>query len=415
MAFKDRLYRLPVIGTALRVQDRYKADAADQLAASLGFFGFLSLFPLMILALSVVGFVLAGDPTAQADVVTAIVDAIPGFGATLEGNGTSQVQQLIQSVVTNRGTIGVIGFVTLVLAGLRVVNAAMTATTRVFRLPLPDSAVKARLQQAGGVVMLGVVALVGVAAGASVGIETTGPEALVRSLVGTGLSFGLDLLLFLVAYRVLSFGGSPSVRKLLPGAILGAVGWTALKVFGATWVTGQIQRANALYGTLGGVIALLLLLYLAGRLYLYGAELIAVTAPIEGMPPDLTGQAASGDRTVSQHGLEEQTAAVRVRVGATLGDEPAVEAAEVDAARAGAPVGSDGGHTVTDEDLPIAPSSDQRSPAITAGTDERLRARERERRQGSPDVRGALALLIAAGAVGALVRIFRPWELDDDE
>ena len=37
MAVKDRLYGVPVLGTALRVQDRYKADAADQFAAAIGF------------------------------------------------------------------------------------------------------------------------------------------------------------------------------------------------------------------------------------------------------------------------------------------------------------------------------------------------------------------------------------------
>jgi hypothetical protein len=88
----------------------------------------------------------------------------------------------------------------------------------------------------------------------------------------------LDLLLFLAAYRMFSPTSELGIRRLLPGATLGAVGWAALKIAGAAYVSGQAEDANAIYGAFGGIIALLLLLYLAGRLYLYGAELTAVLA-----------------------------------------------------------------------------------------------------------------------------------------
>jgi len=60
--------------------------------------------------------------------------------------------------------------------------------------------------------------------------------------------------------------------------VLGAMGWTALKVFGATYVGIRLQSAGAVYGTLAGVATVLVLLYLMARLFLTGAALSAVRA-----------------------------------------------------------------------------------------------------------------------------------------
>jgi uncharacterized BrkB/YihY/UPF0761 family membrane protein len=105
------------------------------------------------------------------------------------------------------------------------------------------------------------------------------PGALVTILTfGVGAAF--DLLLFLVAYRMLSAGATvlPSWRDHLPGAMLGAAGWTALKVAGATLVGIRLQSAGAVYGTLAGVATVLVLLYLMARLFLTGAVLSGVRA-----------------------------------------------------------------------------------------------------------------------------------------
>jgi membrane protein len=273
VAVKDRLAGVPVLGTALQVQERYKQDAADQLAAAIGFFGFLSLFPLMILAVAVAGFVLT-DPAEQARVATLITESIPGFEATL-GDDDTAVSQLVANVVANRGAIGIVGLVTLLLTGLRVVNSAMTASTVVFRAQVPTG-IKAKLWQVLVMVVLGVLALGAVVASTLAGAPADLLPRWAALLLALGISFGLDTLLFLAAYRLLRGDALVGARDLLPGALLAAVGWTALKVAGASYVGNQVEDANALYGALGGVIALLLLLYLAGRLYLYGAQLSAV-------------------------------------------------------------------------------------------------------------------------------------------
>ena len=265
---------MPVIGTALAVQERYKADAADPLAAAIAFFGFLSLFPLLLLAVSAAGFIL-DDPADQLAVAEQITDAIPGFDQTVEGEEESQVEALLASVVAQRGTVGVVGLIVLLFSGLRVVNAAMVATRVVFRGEVL-SGVGAKLRQLLALLGLGGLFLLGTAISSAAGTGFGQLPGTVALLLSLAFSFVVDIGLFLAAYTLLSPTAHLGVRDRLPGAVLAAAGWTALKVAGATWVGGQIDNANAIYGALGSVIALMLLFYLAGRLYLYGAELTAV-------------------------------------------------------------------------------------------------------------------------------------------
>jgi len=123
----------PVVRTALAVQKRYRADAADQLAAAIAFFGFLSLVPLLLLAVAAAGFIYA-DPADQARIALALTEALPGFDATLgDGEADTGVASLVDTVVNNRGTFGLVGAVILLLTGLKVIAAAMAATRVVFR------------------------------------------------------------------------------------------------------------------------------------------------------------------------------------------------------------------------------------------------------------------------------------------
>lgn len=294
---KDRLASVPVLGTALAVQRRYVADAGDPLAAAIAFFGFLSLFPLLLLGVSVAGFVL-DDPADQLAVAETITGSIPGFEQTVSGED-SQVSELLAGVVSQRGTIGVVGLVTLLLTGLRVINVAMAATRVVFRGTVLTG-VKAKLRQVLALLGLGALAIAGASASSIAGIGLGQLPSQVAVLVSLGVTYVLDVGLFLGAYTLLAPAVPLSVRDRVPGALLAAAGWTGLKVAGATWVGNQIDSANALYGALGSVIALLLLFYLAGRLFVYGAVLSAVRFEAESgpllAPHDAEALGLDGDR-----------------------------------------------------------------------------------------------------------------------
>jgi hypothetical protein len=131
---------------------------------------------------------------------------------------------------------------------------------------------------------LGALAIGGASASSIAGIGLGQLPSGVSVLVSLGVTYVLDVGLFLGAYTLLAPAVPLAVRDRVPGALLAAAGWTGLKVAGATWVGSQIDSANALYGALGSVIALLLLFYLAGRLFVYGAVLSAIRFEAEHGP-----------------------------------------------------------------------------------------------------------------------------------
>jgi membrane protein len=410
VALKERMARVPVLGTALAVQERYKQDAADQLAAAIGFFGFLSLFPLMALAVAAAGFVYA-DPADQARVAQMVTQAIPGFDATL-GEGDTGVADLVENVVENRGAIGIVGLVTLLLTGLRVVNAAMTATTVVLRASIPTG-VKAKVRQLVAMVVLGLLAFGAVGASSLAGAPEDLLPRWAAVLVALGISLLLDVLLFLAAYRLLRGSSLVGARALLPGAVLAAVGWTALKVAGASYVGNQVEDANAMYGAMGSVIALLLLLYLAGRLYLYGAELSAVRLERAHGPLEHTDEVAPGEDPEEGAPTPPAEPASR-RSPAGGASEPSPDGGRGGAAAAplaaamasGRPWLGEPAATVGAPAGVADPGPHGVSPTVRPATRDRLEVAEQQRPRGA-DVKGAIGFAVGIAAVAAAWRFLR--------
>jgi membrane protein len=407
VGFKDRLEGMPVIGTALAVQERYKLDGADPFAAAIGFFAFLSLFPLLALAVSVAGFVL-DDPADQVAVAESLTQAIPGFEATMEdGDGDSGVAALVEGVVEQRGTIGLVGIVLLLLSGLRVINGAMIATRVVFRGE-PQQGIMAKVRQVGALVGLGALALLGVAGSSLAGIGIGQLPAAASVVLSLAITFAFDLLLFVGAYTLLSPTSTLTVRQLVPGAVLAATGWTVLKVAGASYVSGQVENANALYGALGGVIALMLLFYLAGRLYLYGAELNAVKVERVAGPLTAAGPASNPAAADADRGSEARAA--------NVSDGTAAHASDAELRAAAPSSGWDGPPApprLAFTPRPTDPGPTGSSPTIRATTQQQLtvheerRLAEAETRSPGSDARQTIALALGAAALAAGYRWLR--------
>ena len=269
MGLKDRLRDTPVLGVGLAVQERYGGDRAGYLAAVVAYYGFLSLFPLLLLGFSVVGFVLAGRPDLQAEVFDALAAVVPGVEEAL---GES-----LDALVRGRAAAGVIGLAGLLWSGVRATEAAGFAVSRIFRVEPYQSFPKKKAWAVATTAGLGLLALTSLVLVAVVGnLSVGGPAGVLLVVGGVLLAAGLDVLLFLVAYRVLTQRRGPPFGRLWKGALLAGLGWTVLKVAGTWYVARVVSGSSAVYGTLVGAVGIMLLLYLAAQLLLYGAELNAV-------------------------------------------------------------------------------------------------------------------------------------------
>ena len=251
----------------LAALERFKADDLGTMAAALAFQAFLSLFPLMLLALSVAGFLLADDP---AEWLRRFFDAVPGIGPLVERD--------LDAVVEARGGLGLIALAGVAWAASGLTGRASDALGRIFRVP-GRNVVRRRARSLVAMLVLGAALFAAlVASGAIAAIHAEGwwwwPA---RALTLAALA-GLELAFFAATYAVLTPAGGPALRDHLPGALLMTAGWEILKLVGGVLVVAVVNRSSALYGTIGAVFGLLVFLRVAASLYLVGAELSALLA-----------------------------------------------------------------------------------------------------------------------------------------
>ncbi len=255
--------------TVLRgVVNGAQSDRITFIAASLAYYAFISLLPLLLLTL--VAASVFGDPD--------LLDRIVGSVASMLGEGAGTAVREALTGTAGRGGATVVGIGVLLWTGLKLFRGLDIAFSTVYGTPGPES-LFAQLRNA--VVTLAAVG-VGVAATVVVGalIALAGVGAI---LEGTGVvgplgTIGLVATLtvaFLPLYYFLP-GTDVSVREALPGSVVAAIGWTVLQT-AFRWYAANAGTYEA-YGVLGGALLLLTWLYFGGLLLLVGAVLNAVLA-----------------------------------------------------------------------------------------------------------------------------------------
>jgi membrane protein len=251
----DRLgERWKWFATVLAVQKRYGELNGNYLASSVTLSAFLSIFPLLLFAIAIVGFVAAGNTNFTSDVIGQL--GIKGLAAQNITNALSKAQE-------SRRVASLIGVVGLLWSGLGLVAAlqyAINAAWQVGGRAWRDK-VKGLLWLAGAALLF----LTSFATTAAINWLPTflAPLTTVASL---SVSMGLWLWTFKVlATRQVGW------KALVPGAAVGAIGLEVLKVVGGIYVPRAVGKASALYGTLGIVFATLAWLLFFGRLVVYAA------------------------------------------------------------------------------------------------------------------------------------------------
>ena len=310
----------PLVRRARRLSERYGEDAGGYLAAAITYYGFLSFFPLLLLALSVVGFFLASRPELQEEVRTAVAEAVPGLQAIVGKN--------LDAIESTRAGAGVIGLVGLLWTGSGVVGASRNAVRQVNREGRPAGGIGEKAWLLGVTIGLGAIALTATGlAGLAVGLDAEGAPGVALRIGGALVALALDLGLFLLTYRVLARGDA-SWRRLLPGAVFAAVGWTLLKLLGTWYATATVERSGSVYGPFAATIGVLVILYLAARVFVYGAELNAVLMEEKGGGP-VGDQRSEGSNPTAADG---EVSTVRL-VGQVAGDVGTLVKKEVELAR----------------------------------------------------------------------------------
>lgn len=277
-----------------RAVSHYQGRQADLLAAGITYFGFLALFPVILLAISVAGFVLSGRPDLLADLIGEVRTAVPGeLGTTLV--------ESIERVTEQRGTVGVIGLLGLLYAGIGWMSKMRVAMQTIWRgQPLPGNFVKDNLRDLIALVGLGgallaSVALTAVANGLTplvldlLGLDGVPGIGVLTKVLGIVVAIAGTTLIFLWLFIRLPQLDVP-VRVVLPGALFGAVGFEVLKVVGTYYLAAVSNSPAAL--AFSTAIGLLVWIYFSSRFLLFAA---AWTSTLPAVSERIVAEAAAGE------------------------------------------------------------------------------------------------------------------------
>jgi YihY family inner membrane protein len=257
--------RRPWLSFPFAVIKKFGDDRAGNLAALIAYYGFFSLFPLLLTFVSILGIVLKGNVELQQRLLDSALRDFPVIG--------EQIAKDIHAISGNAVVLA-IGILGTLWAGLGVTQAAQTAMNQVWDVPRKawPNFLKSRLR---GLILLVVLGSLTVAATFATGLASSGGPAFVGVVVGIAVSLVLNLALFLLAYRVLT-AKDLSWGDVFPGAAVASVIWTAMQSLGTYYVTHQIKNASDVYGTFALVIGLLVWIYLGAQMFLMAAEVNVV-------------------------------------------------------------------------------------------------------------------------------------------
>jgi uncharacterized BrkB/YihY/UPF0761 family membrane protein len=268
-------------GVPYAVLKKFGDDNANLLVVALAWYGFTAIFPLLLVMMTLLGFI--GAQSIGTDIIKTL-HQFPVIGTSFNPSNPSSL---------HGSTLGlVIGLIGLVYGAQGVTQTAQQAMATVWHIP--------QTQRVGFLPRLG---------RSLAGLVTIGGAFIVNAFVTSYATGGTSnyairvpvLAGLLVINAALYFATFILLtdkvigpRGLLPGAILAAVFFTALITVGTGLMTHQLKNASATYGAFGGVIGIVTLLLLLAKLSLYAAELNPVLArrlypralPLGGEPTD---------------------------------------------------------------------------------------------------------------------------------
>jgi len=319
----------PLVDHLVRGVGRYQADTGDRLAAAVTFYWFLSLFPVLLVAIYLFK-AINGD--------SAVADVQQGLAGYLPGN---LVKTISTTIGENAGKAGIIGVVGLLFSGLAWIDALRESIRSMWHFPSAGGNFVLR-RATDVLVLVGLFATIGISVFVT-GLAGSGPRFLLEQLgvdktvaavwflkvVGLLLAGLADVALFLYLFLRLAKVAAPA-RQVIRGAVFGAIGFGVLKLVGGYYVQRTTTRGEATYGTFAVVVGLLLFLNLVSRLVLLAAA-FTVTGPYDSdTPPSATAlvaTAAPAGQDAQRHVAKGRVAEVQVMEQSWAAKAPVVNPA----------------------------------------------------------------------------------------
>jgi membrane protein len=260
-AFDRFQRRHPPLAIPVAVLRNLSDQGAGNASVLIAYWAFFSIFPLLLLFSTILGFVLQGHPGAQHFLVNSALKQFPIVGSDLK------------SLRGSSAGLG-IGIAGTIWSGLGVTVAAQNAFNRVYAVPHYQQP-NFIISRWRGIKFLAAAGILQVLSTAISGLVSAGLGGTWLTAAGIVLSLVLNLILFGIAFRFLVPNVVPR-SELWPGVVMAAVGWEILQAVGGVYVNHVIRGGGQTYGTFATVLGLLAWLYLGARIVVFSAEINVV-------------------------------------------------------------------------------------------------------------------------------------------
>lgn len=255
-----------VPGFLFALTKKFGDDNAGALGVQLTYSLFVTVFPLLLLLVTILGIILADDPGARHTVLNSAFGQFPIVGSALSHNLHAMKRSSIFGLV-----IGLLGL----LYGTRgLAQAGLYSMEQVWNIP---SAVRPNYVTRMGrsLVFLTVLAVGLILTTALAGFGTFGRHDVFLGVLGEVLAAVVNVGLYFAAFRVLT-PKQIATRLLVPGVVVGGILWTILQAVGGYVVGHDLKGASAIYGMFALVLGLLAWISLGTQITIYAAELNSV-------------------------------------------------------------------------------------------------------------------------------------------
>ena len=298
-AFDRYQQRRRGLAVAAAVVKKFGDDRASSLAALVAYYGFFSLYPLLLVMTTVLGFILRDNAAAQKSVENSVLAQFPIIGSEISVHA-----------LTGSAAALTIGLITSLLAGLGVTRAAEHAFDEIWGVT--DQARPGFLaSQLRGLCLLVALGLLFLVSTAASGLVSAGFGGAAAKVAGYAIAVLVNLALFFASFRLMT---APAVatRDLRVGVVAAALGWTVLQAVGGYYI-GHVYRSQSEIGAqFGLVIALLVWMHLGAQMTLYAAEInVVLTRKL--WPRSLFGDGAKPQPAAAAQDAAAQDAAAHDR------------------------------------------------------------------------------------------------------
>ncbi|MDJ0941575.1 MAG: YihY/virulence factor BrkB family protein [Woeseiaceae bacterium] len=274
LALWERAREVPVLGVLIRAAEASQKNQSKDIAAGIAYYTFLSIFPLLLGLVSLGGHFLRSEDL-QLRLNRLIIETLPASAEFVARN--------IESVVRIRGAAGITSILVLLWSASKLVGVLSRSINRTLGLRRDHAAYLSPLRYFMLTVLVAVLVIIAITIApiievlAEQQLSFVDPRInwLIEIIAGNTVGIAITGGLVTVVYMLIPYH-RPEFSEILPGL---AAATLALEIGkrAFAWYVDQAADYSAVYGSLSSIIVMLLWMYFAARIVLYGAEIIGVT------------------------------------------------------------------------------------------------------------------------------------------